>query len=472
MFSAASRDFNPLHLSEAYARKSPFGERVVYGILGFAACLREVAPPAGKIPVRVKIDFTAPQFLGPDYTLAIRRNTGDGVSASLMDGSTTVMRFHVGFANGSPDLAELPETGVAPRQEARRLAPDDFVPGLSFQGSYAPGRKEYLELLELVGIERERWGDAMPLALLCTSYLTGMELPGETAAYFSLEMSLLPGRPQLPADFMIELRSHDERLCLVHSEFRIGNFAEGRMAAVARPPLARRVVTSAPGPFAGKTAVVTGASRGLGSALALQLAAQGALVAGIYARSVDEADAVTELSRGLAGRLTMERGDASDPAWCRDLKSRIRAECGGLDLLVLSAAPAMQPLRVEEACYERMRSYVDRGFGLVAAPLTGFLEAVRSARGRVLLISSAYVETAPKIWPHYVALKAAVEGLIRAAAADNPEVAFAIARPGKLYTDMTNTPVGRLDAEDPLSAAHRILQAAAGAEAGSVSFCS
>jgi NAD(P)-dependent dehydrogenase (short-subunit alcohol dehydrogenase family) len=180
--------------------------------------------------------------------------------------------------------------------------------------------------------------------------------------------------------------------------------------------------------------VVTGASRGLGSALALQLAAQGARVAGIYARSVDEADAVTELSRGLAGRLTMEQGDASDPAWCRDLKGRIRAECGGLDLLVLSAAPAMQPLRVEEACYERMRSYVDRGFGLVAAPLTGFLEAVRSARGRVLLISSAYVETAPKIWPHYVALKAAVEGLIRAAA-DNPEVAFAIARPGKLYTD-------------------------------------
>ena len=71
------------------------------------------------------------------------------------------------------------------------------------------------------------------------------------------------------------------------------------------------------------------------------------------------------------------------------------------------------------------------------------------------------MEDPPSNWPHYVALKCAVEGLARATAAEYPKVSFCIARPAKLLTDLVNTPMGRANAENPSVAALRILSGAA-----------
>jgi NAD(P)-dependent dehydrogenase (short-subunit alcohol dehydrogenase family) len=464
-FSLASLDFNPLHLSESYARRSAFGERVVYGMLGFLACLAKISVPQGKIASSVEIDFNGPQFLNIDYSVEVHQESPGHVSGALMDGSTPVMEFRLEFRDGAPELVDLPDTGVAPRQQARELEVSQLTPGLSFRGEYCPARTAYLELLRLLSIERSQWGDALLLTALCTSYLTGMELPGESAAYSGLRAQLLEAVPKLPLEFEIRLERYDRRFSLVHSDFGLlgaaGVSVRGRISAVVRP---RRVEISSPCGcgearlFEGKTAVVIGASRGLGAALALELAAQGCTVVGVYARSSQDAEAVCQASRDLPGRMIFEQGDASDPHWCAALKDRIRAEFGGLDLLVCSAAPAPQPLRVEAASYDRILAYVQKAFALVAAPLSSFLELVSSSSGRVLLISSSFVEKPSRLWPQYIAVKSAAEGLVRSAAAGQSKVTFWIARPDKILTDMTNTPVGRLNAEEPAVVAHRILQ--------------
>jgi NAD(P)-dependent dehydrogenase (short-subunit alcohol dehydrogenase family) len=177
-------------------------------------------------------------------------------------------------------------------------------------------------------------------------------------------------------------------------------------------------------------------------------------------RSEDEAKAVAECAAGLPGRIILEQGDASDPGWCAALRERIRNTYGRLDLLVLSAAPAILPLRVEEAHYSRVQTYLQKGFALVAAPLACFLETVDESQGSVLLVSAAAIERPPGGWPHYAALKGAAEGLVRAAAADHPHVTFRIARPDRIATDLTNTPLGRMDAEEPAAVARRILDTA------------
>jgi len=193
---------------------------------------------------------------------------------------------------------------------------------------------------------------------------------------------------------------------------------------------------------------------------------------GVYAQSQYEAGELLRASLGLPGHLIMERGDASDLNWCVALKNRLIADLGGIDLLICSAAPALHPLRVEEACYERIRNYLDKGFALAAAPLSAFLEPVAACGGCVLTISSVFVEDPPDIWPHYVSLKAAVEGLVRTAAAGSPKVRFWIARPGKILTDLTNTPLGRLDAEEPQAVSGRILERALSqAVPGTVHYC-
>jgi NAD(P)-dependent dehydrogenase (short-subunit alcohol dehydrogenase family) len=477
-FSAASLDFNPLHLSELYARKAPSGERVVYGMLGFLACLKDIPLPEGQVPSAVRIDLNGPLTLDVDYTVAINQETSGGLRLVMMDGSATVMRVRLQFRKGNPEMTAFPELGVAPLAKARSLRASEFEPGLCFRGTYSPGRAAYLELLELVGFDRSRWGDCLPIAALCSSYLTGMEMPGESATYSGLRLRLEAG-PAAPAEFQITLGSYDDHFGLLQSQFTISSathtFAQGEIMAIARSSSSKITLAGLHRNsirFEGKTALVIGASRGLGAAMALDLAAGGGTVVGVYAQSQVDAGEVLRASQNLSGRLIMERGDASDINWCAALTKRITAEFGGLDLLVCSAAPPLQPLRVEAAYYDRIRAYLDKGFALLAAPLSAFLERVAICGGCVLTISSRAVEDPPEAWPHYVALKAAVEGLVRTAAVGNPGVRFWIARPGSILTDLTNTPLARLDAEDPQAVSRRILeQALSQVPPGTVHFC-
>lgn len=478
LFAAASLDFNPLHLSREYARTTAFGERVVYGMLGFAACLGQLSSPLGMIVSSMRVDLESPLFLDVDYSLVVRRQTTSEISAALMDGSASAVVMRLQFGDGTAELAELEDAGIAPRESSRALRVEEFQPGRSFAGRYAPPRQAYLDLLTSLGIDRHAWGDAPLLVALCSSYLTGMELPGENAIFTGMTLELT-ARPELPADFEITLDSYDERFQLLESHFelagRSGTFARGHLSAVARSPRERSSLAprkDGSGRFAGGTALVIGASRGLGAALALELVSEGCTVIGSYAHSHDDIQDLQAASRDLPGRFIPEQGDASDLSWCVALKKRAREEFGRLDLLVCNAAPAPRPLRIEEACYERMQTFLQQGFALVAAPLSSFLPLVAGSQGKVLLISSAYVEDPPKLWPHYVTLKAAAEGLVRSAAAAHPKVTFWVARPGKLRTDMSNTPTGWFEAEEPLVVARRIVeQVAVAAAPGEIHFC-
>jgi len=123
-------------------------------------------------------------------------------------------------------------------------------------------------------------------------------------------------------------------------------------------------------------------------------------------------------------------------------------------MLLLSAAPPLQPMLDEEAFQSRIASYLAKGLAMIETPLAAFLPVTR----RVLLISSSAVENPPRIWPHYVRLKNEAENLIKASAAANPAVGYFIARPQKILTDMVNTPMGRLGAEDPAAVARELFR--------------
>ncbi len=214
-----------------------------------------------------------------------------------------------------------------------------------------------------------------------------------------------------------------------------------------------------------------GASRGLGAALALSLAASGYRVTGIYAQSDEDARAVLLAAEGLSGRLDLIRGDATDVAWCESVMERI-GNAGALDLLVCSAAPSIHPLHVQSAFLERIQSYLQKGFALVSTPLCTFLGMVSQASGAVLLISSVVVQEPVPNWPHYVAMKSAVEGLVKSASLEYPTVSFWIARPNKVRTDLTDTPLGRLNAEDPAELAARLINRIVAETAiGGVRYC-
>lgn len=476
-FSAASLDRSPMHLSEAYARKSAVGERAVYGVLGVLASLRGVALPPGCVISKVTVQYHSPLLLNVDYSIQVKEQRKDAVTVFVMDGSVMMMQVRLQLRRGLPSLVDLGDSGHG-RTSSPALTAADLLPGLAFTGKYSPPRTAYFELLSLLGLKREVFGDPLLILLLISSYLTGMELPGESSLSVDLTAAITESIPRVPLDFEIILRSRDERFRLLRSEFRLFNdittYATGVIGALSRPARTKPewAFADATQTFTGKTALLIGASRGLGAAMVLFLVSVGYTVVGVYARSGDDAEALLEACRNRPGRLLLEQGDAADLEWCVALRERVLSDLGGLDLLICNAAPPVTQMRLEEAYFPRIQAYLHSSFGLVGAPLSALLAAVSAASGSALLISSGAVETLPRNCPQYVASKSAAEGLLRAAVAQYPKVTFWIARPGEMRTDLVNTPVGWLKAEEPQIVARRVLEQVIGSsERGGLHFC-
>lgn len=156
--------------------------------------------------------------------------------------------------------------------------------------------------------------------------------------------------------------------------------------------------------YDGQTAVVTGASSGLGRRLALDLAARGASVVAV-ARS---ADALAALARARADRITAAPCDVNDEAALTTLLRRVDDERGGIDILV-NGAGWEQPTNVAAADVELYRRiFATNFFGLVAATLAVVPAMLVRGRGIVVNISSDHGRAPAPGTPAYSSSKAAV----------------------------------------------------------------
>ena len=97
----------------------------------------------------------------------------------------------------------------------------------------------------------------------------------------------------------------------------------------------------------GRVALVTGGSRGIGRAISLELARQGADVVVNYARNHREAEATAEAVRSLGVRCLTLRAHLGEPANVRDMFQRVEDEFGRLDILVNNAASGVQRSALE-----------------------------------------------------------------------------------------------------------------------------
>ncbi|MDD7961960.1 SDR family oxidoreductase [Microbacterium thalli] len=127
------------------------------------------------------------------------------------------------------------------------------------------------------------------------------------------------------------------------------------------------------GRLAGKRALITGGDSGIGKAVALAYAREGADVAISYLNEHEDADEARRFVEEAGRRAVLIPGDISDPAHCREVVRRTVEELGGLDIVVSNAAYQMNRETLEEIPDEEWdftwATNVDAYFHIVKAAL-------------------------------------------------------------------------------------------------------
>ncbi|QAY78493.1 SDR family NAD(P)-dependent oxidoreductase [Sphingosinicella sp. BN140058] len=186
----------------------------------------------------------------------------------------------------------------------------------------------------------------------------------------------------------------------------------------------------------GKKAIVTGGSRGIGSAIAKRLAADGAAVAITYAGNKSAANATVAAIESAGGTAFAFQADAADPRSQRAGIEQAAAALGGIDILVHNAGVAEFSVVSEDS-----DETYDRQFGVNVKGLhVGTRAALPhlSDGGRIILIGSISGELAFPATSVYSATKAAVAALGRGWAKDLAarNILVNTVQPGPIDTDM------------------------------------
>lgn len=189
----------------------------------------------------------------------------------------------------------------------------------------------------------------------------------------------------------------------------------------------------------GKTALVTGASRGIGRASALALARAGAQVLVHYGKAVRDADAVVAEIRALGGKAEKIAADLRAPDGPHVLAKQARAIIGGrLDVLVANAGIS-RAATIEDTTVE---DFDDLFAVNVRAPffLVQQLLPVMCKGSSVVLLSSLAAHAAVGTLPAYSATKGAIDTLVRhfASALGERGIRVNAVAPGVVPTEMSS----------------------------------
>ena len=220
--------------------------------------------------------------------------------------------------------------------------------------------------------------------------------------------------------------------------------------------------------LSGRIALVTGASRGIGAAVAGALAAAGAIVAINYRERADEAEAVAAQIKAAGGRAMTIAADVSKADSVAAMVGAVTKDLGSIDILINNAGIAIVR-GVDDLTESEFDQTIAVNLKSAFLCTQAVLPGMRARRwGRIVNISSGAARGAGAIGVHYNASKAGMEGLTRGYAARLVKDGITVnaVAPSLIETDMMrgrtdlarNIPVGRMgQAEEVAQAVTMVL---------------
>lgn len=194
------------------------------------------------------------------------------------------------------------------------------------------------------------------------------------------------------------------------------------------------------GKLDGKSAIVTGASRGIGRDIALYLAQEGAKVAVNYSGSKDRADAVVEEIKATGGEAFAIQANVDKADDVQNLISSALEQFGSVDILVNNAGITRDNLlmRMKETEWDDVLNTNLKGVFLCTKAVTR--QMMKQRAGRIINITSIVGVSGNAGQANYVAAKAGVIGLTKSSAKElaSRNITVNSVAPGFITTDMTD----------------------------------
>jgi 3-oxoacyl-[acyl-carrier protein] reductase len=193
-------------------------------------------------------------------------------------------------------------------------------------------------------------------------------------------------------------------------------------------------------PLTGNVALVTGASRGIGAAVATALAAQGAAVAVNYFGSETAAKALVKRIHAAGGKVIVVKADARDRAQVEAMVATVKAKLGPIGILVLNAAVSFPMVGFLEYPWEGFEAKL---LGELGAAFHGCRAVVpqmlERKGGSIIAITSGLARNPGWGFCAHSAAKAGLEGFVRALAFELGPMGIRVnaVAPGLTLTDAT-----------------------------------
>ncbi len=190
-----------------------------------------------------------------------------------------------------------------------------------------------------------------------------------------------------------------------------------------------------------KTAVVTGASGGIGSAVAITLARQGYSVMLAYNNNKEKAQNVCELLQKEGCTVAIYKADITNPDDVKNLFSQTKNSMGDVDVLVNCAGNAAQKLFQDITTDEWRQMMAVHADGTFYCCKEVLPQMIHKKSGCIVNISSMWGQVGASCEVHYSAAKAAVIGLSKALAQEVAPCGIRVncVAPGAVETDMLKT---------------------------------
>lgn len=477
-FEKISWDKNPLHRNETYARRTQFGQKVVYGIYATLFGIGYWLNGRNVRFTKIKGDFKKPLFLNEEYDLSLKESNNK-VEISFSKSGQVRLKIKITdfeFVESHSNTLKQ-EIDFIPKKEPTTELNFDRENRLRLENlKYRDGWSSDLIPPSDFILNRSQIPDYQIKTLLWSTYFVGMEIPGRQALYSSFDFQFNATSNQ-GHDFNIDAVEAilDPRFNQIgisgyskscSTTFEINTFKRPDTIEYSMEFIQKAIPSG--GELKGKTVFITGASRGFGSVLAMAFALKGADIIINYNRSALEAEHVSQSIKKLGNKVLLIQGDiASESDWLR-MASVLKENISTIDILIHNASPliSLSPYASQDS--QEFMNFVVQSLKMVHEPNRHLLPLIKTG-GSVIQISSIYaIEPVPG-FTHYITAKSAAEGYIRALATEYKGINFLISRPPKMLTDQTNTVLIQEEMASPVSIAKIILDSmGSGIKSGNV----